>query len=77
MGRTGSQEDPRLTERARVEKSLPPEEVLPGVHAIYAVGHTVHHTIFMINAGKESLYYIADLTHHPTKRRAYRNFCGK
>jgi hypothetical protein len=51
--------------------------VLPGVHAIYAVGHTVHHTIFMINAGKESLYYNADLAHHPTWRRAYRNFCGK
>ena len=77
MGRTGSQEDPCLTDRARVEKSLPPEEVLPGVHAIYAVGHTVHHTIFMINAGKESLYYNADLAHHPTRRRAYRNLCRK
>jgi glyoxylase-like metal-dependent hydrolase (beta-lactamase superfamily II) len=41
------------------------QEVLPGVHAIYAVGHTVGHTIFMINSGKESLCYIGDLAHHP------------
>jgi glyoxylase-like metal-dependent hydrolase (beta-lactamase superfamily II) len=41
------------------------EEVVPGVHAIYAVGHTVGHTIFMISSGKESLCYIADLAHHP------------
>jgi glyoxylase-like metal-dependent hydrolase (beta-lactamase superfamily II) len=41
------------------------EEVLPGVHAIYAPGHTVGHTIFMINSGKESLCYVGDLAHHP------------
>ncbi len=41
------------------------EEVLPGVHALAAPGHTVGHTIFMINSGKESLCYIGDLAHHP------------
>jgi glyoxylase-like metal-dependent hydrolase (beta-lactamase superfamily II) len=41
------------------------QEVVPGVHAIYAVGHTVGHTIFMISSGKELLCYIADLAHHP------------
>ncbi len=41
------------------------DEVLPGVHAILAPGHTVGHTIFMINSGKESLCYIGDLAHHP------------
>jgi glyoxylase-like metal-dependent hydrolase (beta-lactamase superfamily II) len=41
------------------------EEILPGVHAIYAPGHTVGHTVFMINSGKESLCYIGDLAHHP------------
>jgi glyoxylase-like metal-dependent hydrolase (beta-lactamase superfamily II) len=41
------------------------EEFLPGITAIYAPGHTVGHTIFMINAGKASMCYIGDLTHHP------------
>jgi glyoxylase-like metal-dependent hydrolase (beta-lactamase superfamily II) len=41
------------------------EEILPGVHAIYAPGHTVGHTIFMINSGNDSLCYIGDLSHHP------------
>ncbi len=41
------------------------EEFLPGVHAILAPGHTVGHTIFMINSGKESLCYVGDLAHHP------------
>ncbi len=41
------------------------EEVLSGVHAILAPGHTVGHTIFMINSGKESLCYVGDLAHHP------------
>jgi|EndMetStandDraft_5_1072996.scaffolds.fasta_scaffold12761_3 glyoxylase-like metal-dependent hydrolase (beta-lactamase superfamily II) len=41
------------------------EEILPGVHAILAPGHTVGHTVFMINSGKDSLCYIGDLAHHP------------
>jgi glyoxylase-like metal-dependent hydrolase (beta-lactamase superfamily II) len=41
------------------------DEVLPGVHAILAPGHTVGHTIFMINSGKESLCYTGGLAHHP------------
>ena len=41
------------------------EEFLPGIHAILAPGHTVGHTIFMINSGNSSLCYIADLAHHP------------
>jgi glyoxylase-like metal-dependent hydrolase (beta-lactamase superfamily II) len=40
-------------------------EILPGVHAMLAPGHTVGHTVFMINSGKESLCYIGDLAHHP------------
>ena len=40
-------------------------EVLPGVHAILAPSHTVGHTIFMINSGKETLCYVGDLAHHP------------
>jgi glyoxylase-like metal-dependent hydrolase (beta-lactamase superfamily II) len=41
------------------------QEFLPGIQAIAAPGHTVGHTIFMINAGGQSLCYIGDLTHHP------------
>ncbi len=41
------------------------QEFLPGIHALAAPGHTVGHTIFMINSGKDSLCYIGDLTHHP------------
>jgi glyoxylase-like metal-dependent hydrolase (beta-lactamase superfamily II) len=41
------------------------EELVPGVTALYAPGHTVGHTIFMINSGGKSLCYIGDLTHHP------------
>jgi len=41
------------------------EEFLPGVQAILAPGHTVGHTIFMINSGGKSLCYIGDLAHHP------------
>jgi glyoxylase-like metal-dependent hydrolase (beta-lactamase superfamily II) len=41
------------------------EEILPGVHAISAPGHTVGHTVFMINSGNDSLCYIGDLAHHP------------
>jgi glyoxylase-like metal-dependent hydrolase (beta-lactamase superfamily II) len=35
------------------------------VHALLAPGHTVGHTIFMIESGRDSLCYIADLAHHP------------
>ena len=41
------------------------EEFLPGIQAIFAPGHTVGHTIFMINSGGKSLCYIGDLAHHP------------
>jgi len=40
-------------------------EVVPGVHAILAPGHTVGHTIFMIDSGGKQLCYIGDLAHHP------------
>ena len=41
------------------------QEILPGVHAILAPGHTVGHTMYMINIGNDQLCYIGDLTHHP------------
>ena len=41
------------------------QEILPGIHAILAPGHTVGHTIYMINVGNDQLCYIGDLAHHP------------
>ncbi len=41
------------------------QEILPGVVALSAPGHTVSHTVFMISSGGKSLCYIGDLAHHP------------
>jgi glyoxylase-like metal-dependent hydrolase (beta-lactamase superfamily II) len=41
------------------------QEILPGIHALAAPGHTVGHTIFVISSGGKSFAYTADLTHHP------------
>lgn len=41
------------------------QEFLPGVTALSAPGHTVGHTIFLIQSGNQQLCYIGDLAHHP------------
>jgi glyoxylase-like metal-dependent hydrolase (beta-lactamase superfamily II) len=41
------------------------QEIMPGVHAIAAPGHTVGHTIYMIQSGNDKLCYIGDVSHHP------------
>jgi glyoxylase-like metal-dependent hydrolase (beta-lactamase superfamily II) len=41
------------------------QQILPGVTALSAPGHTVSHTIFMIESGGKQLCYIGDLAHHP------------
>lgn len=41
------------------------EQILPGITALSAPGHTVSHTIFMIESGGKQLCYIGDLAHHP------------
>lgn len=41
------------------------EQILPGITALSAPGHTVSHTIFMIESGGKQLAYIGDLAHHP------------
>jgi glyoxylase-like metal-dependent hydrolase (beta-lactamase superfamily II) len=41
------------------------EEIVPGVTVLSAPGHTVSHSIFMINSGGKQLCYIGDLAHHP------------
>lgn len=51
--------------RDRVHFVKDHEEFLPGITALYTPGHTVGHTVFMINSAGKSLCYIGDLTHHP------------
>jgi glyoxylase-like metal-dependent hydrolase (beta-lactamase superfamily II) len=41
------------------------QEVIPGIQAIAAPGHTVGHTAFMITSRDKSICNIADLAHHP------------
>ncbi len=41
------------------------EQILPGVTALSAPGHTVSHTIFMIESDGKQLCYVGDLAHHP------------
>jgi glyoxylase-like metal-dependent hydrolase (beta-lactamase superfamily II) len=41
------------------------EQILPGVTALAAPGHTVSHTIFMIESDGKQLCYVGDLAHHP------------
>ncbi len=40
------------------------EEFLPGLQAMFAPGHTVGHTAFMVTSGNDTLAVIGDLTHH-------------
>jgi len=39
-------------------------EIVPGVVAMFAPGHTVGHTIFMVTSGSKTLCVTADLAHH-------------
>jgi len=41
------------------------KEVIPGVVAMHTPGHTVGHTIFMIDSDGKQLCYVGDLAHHP------------
>jgi glyoxylase-like metal-dependent hydrolase (beta-lactamase superfamily II) len=41
------------------------QQILPGVQALAAPGHTVGHHIFMISSGGKSFAFLGDLTHHP------------
>jgi glyoxylase-like metal-dependent hydrolase (beta-lactamase superfamily II) len=51
--------------RERMQFIKDGEEIIPGVHAMLAPGHTVGHTIFMIGSGGKQLCYVGDLAHHP------------
>jgi glyoxylase-like metal-dependent hydrolase (beta-lactamase superfamily II) len=40
------------------------QELLPGIQALAAPGHTVGHTMFMITSEGKSFAFLGDLTHH-------------
>jgi glyoxylase-like metal-dependent hydrolase (beta-lactamase superfamily II) len=40
------------------------KDVIPGVQAMSAPGHTVGHTIFIIKSGASSMAFLGDITHH-------------
>lgn len=40
------------------------QEVLPGITAMFAPGHTPGHTIFGIQSGSETVIFAGDLAHH-------------
>ena len=53
-----------LPNRERIRHVKDGQEVLPGIQAIAAPGHTVGHTAYMLTSGTESFCYVADLAHH-------------
>jgi len=50
--------------RDRIKFVKDGEEFIPGIHAIFAPGHTVGHTVFMIDSAGKQMCFIGDLTHH-------------
>jgi glyoxylase-like metal-dependent hydrolase (beta-lactamase superfamily II) len=53
-----------LPNRDRIVFVKDGQEVLPGIQAMAAPGHTVGHTVYMITSGGQSLCAIGDTTHH-------------
>lgn len=53
-----------LPVRDRIRFFKDGQELLPGVQAISAPGHTVGHTMFMISSGGKFFCFLGDLTHH-------------
>lgn len=48
-----------------VKKIAAGQEVVPGVTAIAAYGHTPGHTAYRISSGDRQLVFLADVTNHP------------
>lgn len=48
-----------------VKQFEPGKEILPGVTAVAAPGHTPGHTVFAVNSGSGKLMIMSDTTNHP------------
>ena len=53
-----------LPNRNRIVFVKDGQEIVPGIQAMYAPGHTVGHTIFMITSDGQTLCNTADIAHH-------------
>lgn len=53
-----------LPNRDRIVFVKDGQEIVPGIQAIYAPGHTVGHTIYMITSNGQTLCNSADIAHH-------------
>lgn len=51
--------------QGRIRRFAPDAEVVPGIHAIPAHGHTPGHSVFHVADGREELAILADTTHRP------------
>lgn len=56
--------DNLLPYRDRITFVKDGQEFLPGITAMLAPGHTVGHTIYMIQSDNKKLCFVGDLTHH-------------
>ena len=45
-------------------------DVFPGMKAIHTPGHTVGHTRYLLNSGKQLLLVSGDIVHHPAVSKA-------
>lgn len=52
-------------EAAKVRRFGWGKEVVPGVTAVQADGHTPGHTAFLVASGKDQMMYVADITNNP------------
>jgi glyoxylase-like metal-dependent hydrolase (beta-lactamase superfamily II) len=52
-------------EASKVERFAWGKEILPGITAMEAPGHTPGHTIFAITSGNARLMAVSDITNHP------------
>lgn len=49
----------------RFERYAWDDEVVPGIRAVAAPGHTPGHTVFLVTSGNETLFVLSDVTNHP------------
>ena len=54
-----------IPNRARTSFLKDGQEVVPGIRAMAAPGHTVGHMVFVVSSGGKSLVNIGDVAHHP------------
>lgn len=64
--RTSPQQSFLAAYGGRIRLFTPGREILPGIFAIAAPGHTAGNTVFKVTQGNDSLLLISDLVHFPS-----------